>query len=274
MIENPAFSRLGLGITGPHAGLATRRSATVKLIREAVGLGVTLFDTGPAYGRGEGEKRLGEALAGLPRDKVFVSTKAGIHVNRDRDFSPGAIEMSIKGSLSRLKSGHIDLLLLHGPAPEELSDKLLARLDMMRQRGLVRHLGVCGRGLELDAAISTGFFDALMAPLNAASPAKDISRLERARADGLSVIGIEIMAGAQRSNTLPRSTGDLWYLARAAKHFLTRHPKTQSGQSAAEALDWALRQKAADSVMCLTTRLAHLAANAQRAGLEAPAAIP
>ena len=103
MIEDAAFSRLGFGVTGPHAGLGLSRNRTETLIRKAVELGVTLFDTGPAYGRGEAEKRLGRALKSVPRDRVFITTKAGIHPGKKRDFSPGAVEMSFKDSLSRMQ---------------------------------------------------------------------------------------------------------------------------------------------------------------------------
>jgi aryl-alcohol dehydrogenase-like predicted oxidoreductase len=273
MISDPAFSRLGLGITGPHASLAVPKQATIRLIREAVGLGVTLFDTGPAYGRGEGEKRLGEALSALPREKAFIATKAGIHVGRYRDFSPGAIEMSLKGSLKRLRTPHVDLLLLHGPAAHELTDKLITRLSVLRERGLARHIGVCGRGPEIAAALDTGAFDAVMAPVNPSISDAATAQLDRARSAGVSVIGIEAMAGAQASSSLPRSIGDIWYLARAAKQRLTGQAPARGETSREAALDWALAHPATDSVLCLTTRQAHLAANAQRAGLEAKAAI-
>lgn len=267
--EATAFSRLGFGVTGPHAGLAVPRRQTERLIREAIDLGVTLFDTGPAYGGGEAEKRLGRALAGVRRDSVFVATKAGIHPGRRRDFSAGAVEMSLKGSLERLGCGHVDLLLLHGPAPEEITERLLNHIDAFRERGLFRYLGVCGRGAELDRAIGTGRFDAVMAPVNPELDAAARDRLERAKAAGLAVLGIEVMAGTRRPSRLPRDSGDAWYAARRLKQRLTGTAPAVSQRSPGEALNWSLAQPAVDAVVCLTTKSRNLRANAAAAGLEA-----
>ncbi|WP_417488418.1 aldo/keto reductase, partial [Maricaulis sp.] len=187
MIEADAFSRLGFGVTGPHAGLGTSRSATTRLIHQAIELGVTLFDTGPAYGRGEAEQRLGTALKQVPRNSAFVATKAGVHAGGHRDFSAGAVEMSLRDSLKRLQRDHVDLLLLHGPAPGELTDKLIRRLQAFTERGMIRHIGVCGRGAELDRAIELGVFDALMAPINDSLTDGERQRLTKARESGLSV---------------------------------------------------------------------------------------
>ncbi len=88
------LSRLGFGVTGPHASPAVSRGATGRLISRAIDLGITLFDTAPSYGRGEGERRLGTALRGRRRDELCLVTKAGIDIDRQRDFSLGAVEMS------------------------------------------------------------------------------------------------------------------------------------------------------------------------------------
>ncbi|RKR00067.1 aldo/keto reductase [Maricaulis maris] len=262
MIDADGFSRLGFGVTGPHAGLGAGRGATTRLIHQAIDLGVTLFDTGPAYGRGEAERRLGAALKTVPRAKVFVATKAGVHAGGHRDLSAGAVEMSLRDSLKRLQRDHVDLLLLHGPAPDELTDKLIRRLQAFRDRGMIRHIGVCGRGGELDRAIELGVFDALMAPVNARLTEAERQRLEQARAAGLSVIGIETMAGASQAPSVPGSRGDLWYLAQRVKQRLQRHPVAPTTGSPADSLRWALSQPYANSVMCLTTKPSHLAANA------------
>jgi aryl-alcohol dehydrogenase-like predicted oxidoreductase len=273
MIEDPRFTRLGFGVTGPHAGLAVSRGATQDMIKAALDAGASFFDTGPAYGRGEGEKRLGTAIRAFGRDKFFVCTKAGIGTDRRRDFSAGGVEMSIKASLARLKTEHIDLLLLHGASAEELTPRLIRRLNAFKERGMLRHIGVCGRGSELDAAIELGVFDAMMAPLNPTLDETMIDRLRRAKAAGMSVIGIEIMAGVRRRSGIPLSMRDLWYLARATKQKLTGNVPATHELDAPAALGWALEQDCADAVVCLSTRPAHIAANAAVAGLEAGPAI-
>lgn len=273
MIDTPAFSRLGLGITGPHAALTGSDGRVSGLVRDAIECGVTLFDTGPAYGGGRGETRLGKALRRVRRDRVFVSTKAGIHTDRCRDFSAGAIEMSLKGSLGRLGLDHVDLLLLHGPARSEVTEELMRRLRAFRERGLIRHIGLCGRGDEIEAVLDTEGFDVVMAPVNAQIDDTAYHRLERIKALGLSVMAIEVMAGVRRSARIPTNASDLWYLARAAKRSLSGGEPDGSAMTAAEALQWTLAQPICDSALCLTTRTANLRANAAVAGLEAPGEI-
>ena len=74
MIETDSFSRLGFGVTGPHAGLGAGRGMTTRLIHQAVDQGVTFFDTGPAYGKGEAERRLGAALTDSYRGNQYSTT--------------------------------------------------------------------------------------------------------------------------------------------------------------------------------------------------------
>jgi aryl-alcohol dehydrogenase-like predicted oxidoreductase len=269
-LTGPGFSRLGFGVTGPHASHAVSRRDTARLIGEAMDQGITLFDTGPAYGRGEGERRLGTALRGRKREALYIATKAGIDVDRQRDFSAGAVEMSLRGSLERLQTPYIDLLLLHGPSAADMSDRLIQRLQALRERGMIRQIGVCGRGRELDAAIDLGVFDVLMAPVNAGLDAAALTRLARAGEAGLTVIGIEAISAAAGSRLrLPASRADLWYLARAAKQALTGAKTQRPAVPIGGALKWALDQTGIDAVVCLTSRSANLAANARLAGLEA-----
>tara|TARA_R110002072_G_scaffold86511_2_gene195165 strand:- start:1114 stop:1989 length:876 start_codon:yes stop_codon:yes gene_type:complete len=273
--SRPTFSRLGFGVTGPHASPAVSRRESGRLIAEAIELGITLFDTGPAYGRGEGERRLGTALHGRPRDKLYIATKAGIDIDRHRDFSAGAVEMSLRGSLERLQTQYVDLLLLHGPSAADMSERLIRRLDALRERGMIRQIGICGRGPELDAAIKLGAFDVLMAPVNPGLDAAALARLARAAQAGMKVIGIEALSGAARSGLrLPRSRADLWYLARAAKQAMTGTHTPPLAVPAKGALKWTLDQTGVSAVVCLTTRSANLAANARLAGLDARPASP
>lgn len=270
-------SSLGFGVSGPHASPTVPRAATIALVRRAVELGVMAFDTGPSYGDGEAERRLGAALKGLDHSRLFVITKAGVSASgsgkRVRDFSPDGVERSLLGSLGRLGLNQASALMLHGPSPGDLTPALLDRLEALKARGLIRFSGVCGRGAELDAAIDAGRLDLLMAPLNAGLPAGDLQRLARARAAGMGVIGIEAMSGARRDMRAPASLADLWYLARSVKQALTGAAPAAATTDPAEALAWALDRPEADCVLIQTTRLAHLEANARSAGLD-PAPAP
>lgn len=253
-----SFSRLGFGVTGPHATPLVTPTATAALIGAALSEGVTLFDTGPMYGAGEGERRLGIALRGIGRDRVFVCTKA-----RTRPLGPEdgggppetRIRRSLAESLERLGLDRVDALFLHGPAAEDFTPSLMQTLSDLKAEGAVGAVGVCGRGEELDAALAAGGVDLLMMPL--AGPPE---RLARAASEGVPVIAIETMRGRPAPPRLPASAADLWYLARAGRDALKgAAPAAGSGVAAALALPGVA------SVVVQTTRLAHLRANAAAA---------
>jgi D-threo-aldose 1-dehydrogenase len=250
----PTLSRLALGVTGPHASMAVAPDATVALVRAALALGVSAFDTGPMYGDGEGERRLGLALADAAREQVFVSTKARTFPLRGDDGQgrdvPTRLRRSLEGSLRRLRLERVDALFLHGPAVAHL-DAGLATLRAMQGEGLVGAVGVCGRGEELDAALERGV-DLVMAPVHTALFARVAAR-------GAKALAIETMRGRER---VPSSAADVWYLARSARDALTGHaPERGAGIVNALALPGVA------SVVVQTTRIGHLRENAAAAGL-------
>jgi hypothetical protein len=147
-------------VSGAHGTALIRPEATVQMILHAYALGVRVFDTGPSYGAGEAERRLGEALARLPPYDPIVATKVGLQSSgikrRERDFSADAVRRSVEGSLKRLRRARIDCLYLHGPDENELTDTLLRALADLRREGRVVSVGVCGRGADLPPARGGG----------------------------------------------------------------------------------------------------------------------
>ncbi len=250
------LSRLGLGITGPHATQLVSRADTVRLVRAAIGIGVTTFDTGPMYGDGEAERRLGLALKGVPRDRVFVVTKARTWTH---DGDAPTLSASLRGSLARLGLDHVDALLLHGPTHADIANAA-GELGALRDQGLARRFGVCGRGTERDAMIATRahspLFDILMTPA-----AGDVALLQAAADAGVDVMAIETMRARRRFRT-PRSLADLWYLARDCRDALTQTPPP-----ADVGLAGALSLPGVKCAVVTTTRPAHLYDNARSAGL-------
>lgn len=107
-------------------------------------LGINLLDTAPAYGLSE--ERLGRLLKGR-RHRWVVVGKAGetFHRGRSRyDFSPAHFEASLVGSLKRLGTDYLDLLLVHSDGRDVdilSSEPLLEAMAGFRKRGLVRALG-------------------------------------------------------------------------------------------------------------------------------------
>src|SRR5438105_14042081 len=128
------FSRLGLG-TGKS------RDDAVALVRQAMDLGVNLLDTAAAYGT---EAIVGEAVRGVPRDRVVIATKAWIPRSEGRRAAERAVQ-SLDQSLRRLDTDYVDIFQLHGVLPEayaEARDVIAPALLKERAKGKLRHLGV------------------------------------------------------------------------------------------------------------------------------------
>ncbi|BBJ27446.1 aldo/keto reductase [Athalassotoga saccharophila] len=113
-----------------------------KLINTALEEGINFFDHADIYGGGRSEEVFGMALKEVKeREKIFIQTKCGI---RDGyyDFSKDHILEAVEGSLRRLKTDYIDVLLLHRPDalvdPEEVAEAF----SILHSSGKVRNFGV------------------------------------------------------------------------------------------------------------------------------------
>jgi aryl-alcohol dehydrogenase-like predicted oxidoreductase len=113
-----------------------------RLVHRALDAGINLFDTAPNYGGGESERILGEALQGRRGDVVLVS-KFGHRPDGPKDFSAGRFDEGLDASLERLRTDHLDVLLLHNP-PEEMydgSDPVWEALENARTAGKIGYYG-------------------------------------------------------------------------------------------------------------------------------------
>ncbi len=116
----------------------------VKVIETAVDHGMTYFDHADIYGNGECETLFAESLAktSIKRDDLFIQSKCGIVPGVMYDFSKEHIISAVEGSLKRLKTDHLDALLLHRPdtlmEPEEVAEAF----DQLEKSGKVRYFGV------------------------------------------------------------------------------------------------------------------------------------
>jgi predicted oxidoreductase len=114
-----------------------------RVLRNAVDLGVDLFDHADIYGAGKAEEVFGDALRDTPslREKIRIQTKCGIREGFF-DFSREHILGSVEASLERLKTDYLDILLLHRPdalmEPEEVAEAFTS----LKESGKVRHFGV------------------------------------------------------------------------------------------------------------------------------------
>lgn len=123
------------------AGLSKNEASN--LINTALEEGINFFDHADIYGGGKSEEVFSEAInmkSGI-REKIIIQTKCGIR-NGFYDFSKEHIISSVDGSLKRLKTDYIDVLLLHRPdtlmEPEEVAEAF----DELYKSGKVRYFGV------------------------------------------------------------------------------------------------------------------------------------
>lgn len=127
------------GTLVPALGLGTwelNGDACVRAVEHALALGYRHLDTAQGYGN-EAEVGVGLHRSGVPRDRVFVTTKV-----RPRFFAPDLLAGSVEASLAALGIDHVDLLLLHWPRPDVPLEDTLGALHAVRERGLTRHVGV------------------------------------------------------------------------------------------------------------------------------------
>ncbi|MBW6533279.1 aldo/keto reductase [Sphingomonas sp. RRHST34] len=143
-------SALGLGCMGLSFGYgpATERSDAIKLIRAAFDRGVTFFDTAEAYGPGDNEEVLGEAVEPF-RDQVVIATKFGFRNGKPgegADSRPERIRQVAEESLRRLRTDRIDLFYQHRVDPDVPMEDVAGAVKELVGAGSVRHFGLSEAG--------------------------------------------------------------------------------------------------------------------------------
>jgi aryl-alcohol dehydrogenase-like predicted oxidoreductase len=133
---------------------STDRSAAIALIKRAVDLGVTLFDTAEAYGPFMSEELLGEALQGT-RDRVILSTKFGFDIDLNTgqrrgglNSQPVHIRQVVDAQLRRLRTDRIDLLYQHRVDPKVPIEDVAVTIKDLVAQGKVRHYGLSEPGVQ------------------------------------------------------------------------------------------------------------------------------
>jgi 2,5-diketo-D-gluconate reductase A len=132
--------RLNDGSDIPQLGLGVFQvpgDRVAEVVRYALEVGYRSIDTAAAY---QNEEGVGEAIAGsgLPREEIFVTTKLA---NGDHGYS--AALKALEESLRKLKTGYVDLYLVHWPLPERnLYVETWRAFEKLKAEGLARSIGV------------------------------------------------------------------------------------------------------------------------------------
>lgn len=154
--SNLEISALGLGCMGMSYGYgpAADKNEMISLIRKAVELGITFFDTAEAYGPFTNEELVGDALAPF-REQVVIATKFGFKLDSSAerglsgvDSRPQHIKEVAEASLKRLKVDTIDLFYQHRVDPEVPIEDVAGAIKELIQQGKVKHFGLSEAGIQ------------------------------------------------------------------------------------------------------------------------------
>jgi diketogulonate reductase-like aldo/keto reductase len=134
----------------PESG--SRLQEAKQAIRRGIELGMTHLDTAEMYGAGRVEELVGETIAGIPRERLFITTK----VLPSNASYPGTIAAADR-SLRRLRCEYLDLFLLHWSGSFPLDETMRAFASLV-ERGKTRFVGVSNFEAEamLEAAAHLG----------------------------------------------------------------------------------------------------------------------
>jgi aryl-alcohol dehydrogenase-like predicted oxidoreductase len=213
--RGPRVSRIAFGnwSAGGDWG-SVDRAAAIAATREALDLGITLFDTARAYGFGAAEELLGEALRPeiqSARESIVLATKGGLRNAGGlpaRDSSPAALRRDLEASLRSLGTDFVDLYQVHWPDPATPIAETARALDEFVRAGKVRFVGVS----NYDARQMTAFqqvrpIDTLQPPYHLFRRDIEESILPFAREHGIGVLVYGPMAHGLLSGRMTESTG-------------------------------------------------------------------
>lgn len=265
--DGPMLSALGLGCWqfggGEYWGDCDQRDVDA-VVRRAVELGITYFDTAEAYNSGRSESALGQALKGLPRERLIIGSKVS-----PSNCYPETLVAHCEASLRRLGLDWIDLYMVHWPihphsirhftsdentiARPPTAEEAFAALQRLKASGKIRDIGVSNFGparlreaLRLAPELVVN-----QLPYNLLMRASEVETLPICREAGIGVIGYMtlmqgVLAGAYRT------LDDVPPYQRRTRHFdsarsaLARHGEAGAEPETAAALG-AIRRIAADT---------------------------
>ncbi len=242
------LSALGLGCWafggGEYWG-AQSQDEVNRVVRRAVELGVNYFDSAEAYNEGRSEESLGQAIRGLPRDRLVLGTKIS-----PSNTQPAAIVEHCEASLRRLGTDYIDLYMVHWPiAPHAIvhfdgaagcpsAAAAFETLMQLRAQGKIRHLGVSNFGIEyLEEARAAGAeIAANELPYNLLCRAIELEILPHCRETGVGVIGYMALMQGLLADIYP-TLDDVPLWQRRTRHFNPRRADKlcRHGEAGAEA---------------------------------------
>jgi aryl-alcohol dehydrogenase-like predicted oxidoreductase len=157
MLQKRKLGREGLEVSSIGLGtmMMQDNEESVRTIRGALDLGVTMFDTADLYGEeyalqrfGGNEKLVGRALKGR-RDEAVIATKFGITHTQGPKGDPAYIKKSVDASLLHLGIDYIDLYYQHRVDPNTPIEETVGTMAELVKEGKIRYIGLSEASPEL-----------------------------------------------------------------------------------------------------------------------------
>lgn len=172
-------SVVGLGCGGPsRLGLRNNSDSqerAIGIVRQAIDLGVNFIDTAQSYGT---EGIVGKAIAGIPRDRLVISTKKTLP-DAGQTNPENEIKKGLEQSLKHLGTDCIDVYHLHGVEPTDYDfakDRLMPAMRRLREQGKIRFIGVTEGFVQdtshqmLQQSLNEDLWDVVMVGFNLLNP--------------------------------------------------------------------------------------------------------
>ena len=159
------FGRTGVSVPILGFGGSQNLESKQRLLRQALRLGVTYWDTAESYSGGGSEKAMGKYFEKYPgdREKVFLVTKS-------QATQPSRLSDSLNRSLKRLHSTFIDLYFIHGISnPNEMNADIRIWAERVKAQGKIRFIGFSAHdNMEkcMTGAAKLGWIDGIMVTYN------------------------------------------------------------------------------------------------------------
>ncbi len=142
-IGNSGLKVSAIGLGGNNFGARADEETSVKIIKDALDMGINFIDTADMYSQGRSEELIGKAVKGK-RSQAIIATKFGHPRTIGTDQLGGSrsyLMKAVDASLRRLNTDYIDLYYFHYPDPETPIQETLRALDDLVRSGKVRYTG-------------------------------------------------------------------------------------------------------------------------------------
>jgi aryl-alcohol dehydrogenase-like predicted oxidoreductase len=244
------LSSLGTGCWafggGEYWGDQNQKDA-VDVVHASVDLSINYFDTAEAYNDGRSESSLGEAMKGIPRERLVIGTK----VSPSNCYKETLIE-HCESSLKRLQTDYIDIYMVHWPVhPHSIRhftkdsriienpptmDEAVESLRILKKQGKIRHFGVSNFSAKRLKKLPLDEIAVNELPYNLLCRAIEYDTLPASEENGIGIIGYMALLQGILADIYP-TFADIPVWQRRTRHFNSINTKEcRHGEEGAEEL--------------------------------------